>query len=71
MFIAAVIVWCASGLSEPSDIADATKRFTMLDPDSISSSAQLRARRTNLQQIAQHRRLTRDDALRIDLERSR
>ncbi len=39
MFIAAVIVWCASGLSEPSDIALATKRLHRLDGLSTSSSA--------------------------------
>ena len=54
MFIAAVMVWCASGLSEPRDIALAMKRRTCLAGGSTASDGQARAGGTDFQQIAQH-----------------
>ena len=47
------MVWCASGLSEPSDMALAMKRFTRLDGGSTSVNLQLRTGGIDLQQIAQ------------------
>ncbi len=63
--------WCASGLSEPSDIALATNRLQRLSADSTSSSIDRRPSRTDRQQIAQHRRLPRQQISGKDLERCR
>ena len=57
MFMAAVMVWCASGLSEPSDMALAMKRLYMLRRRFDVFEGQRRAGRANLEQIAQDGRL--------------
>ncbi len=55
--MASVMVWCASGLNEPSDIAEAMKRRTMVGADFHLVQRRGRRGRTNLQQVTQYRRL--------------
>ena len=52
--MASVMVWCASGLSEPSDMADAMKRLHDGRRGFHLVQRQRRRSRTNFQQVTQH-----------------